>query len=331
MSRHIINEPENIVREALEGIQLLYPDTITCHTDPTFVVRAGGTRDKVALISGGGAGHEPLHSEFVGIGMLDAAVPGAVFSSPTAFQIRAAVDAVECGRGAVLIVKNYTGDKLNFSIAAELLAAEREIEMVIVDDDLATDSTEDGGPGRRGTGAVLAVEKICGAAAEQGWALREIADLGRRVVAASATLSIALRAGTPPGHLRPSFDLRPDEIEFGVGIHGERGRSTRKIAPASELVDDLVAPLLDAVGAERGDPVIAIVNGLGSTHALELAIATRELGRALDQRGVVLARVLTGTFVTSFDMHGLSITLVRVSSPFLELWDAPVNTPALSW
>ncbi|MEN0140163.1 MAG: dihydroxyacetone kinase subunit DhaK [Rhodococcus sp. (in: high G+C Gram-positive bacteria)] len=331
MSRHILNQPENVVREALEGLQLLYPETITCHADPTFVVRADGTRDKVALISGGGAGHEPLHSEFVGIGMLDAAVPGAVFASPTAFQIRAAVDAVECGHGAVLIVKNYTGDKLNFSIAADLLAGERNIEMVIVDDDLATDTADDGGPGRRGTAAVLAVEKICGAAAERGRPLDEVANLGRAVVSASATLSIAFRAGTPPGHSRPSFDLQPDEIEFGVGIHGERGRGTRKTAPASELVDDLVAPLLDAVGAGHGDAVIGIVNGLGSTHGLELAIATRELAQSLSKRGVELARVLSGTFVTSLDMHGLSITLVRTNEQFLELWDAPVRTPALTW
>ncbi|MDH6279969.1 dihydroxyacetone kinase subunit DhaK [Prescottella agglutinans] len=330
-TRHFVNEPEDVTREALEGLQLLYPDMIVCHTDPSYVVRAGHRREKVALVSGGGAGHEPLHTQFVGIGMLDAAVPGAVFSSPTALQVRAAVQAVETGQGALLIVKNYTGDMLNFSIAAELLIDERATEIVVVDDDLATGGVSDDGPGRRGTAAVLAVEKICGAAAERGWTLSGVAELGRRIVASSSTLSVALRAGTPPGHARPSFDLADDEIEFGVGIHGERGRGTRPLVAVGALVDDLVEQLVDGGRVSKGDNVIAIVNGLGATHAIELAIATRELVRALDRRGIAHARLLSGSFVTSFDMHGLSITLVRVSDDFVELWDDPVRTPALTW
>lgn len=330
-SRHFVNEPENVTREALEGLQLLYPETLVCHRDPAYVVRAGRPRSKVALVSGGGAGHEPLHAQFVGAGMLDAAVPGAVFSSPTALQVRAAVEAVESGHGTLLIVKNYTGDMLNFSIAAELLTGSVTTEIVVVDDDLATAGGADGGPGRRGTAGVVAVEKICGAAAERGRSLADIADLGRRVVAASSTLGVALRAGTPPGHTRPSFDLAADEIEFGVGIHGERGRGTRPAAPVGVLVDELVEQLVGGGRVGPGDDVIAIVNGLGATHDLELAIATRELVRALGERGIGCARLLAGSLVTSFDMHGLSITLVRATDEFVDLWNDPVGTPALTW
>ncbi|QCQ91139.1 dihydroxyacetone kinase subunit DhaK [Rhodococcus sp. SGAir0479] len=330
-TRHFVNEPEDVTREALEGLQLLYPDALVCHTDPTFVVRAGERPSKVALVSGGGAGHEPLHARFVGTGMLDAAVPGAVFSSPTAFQVRSAIETVDTGHGTLLIVKNYTGDILNFSIAAELLDGDRAVEMVVVDDDLATDDLAPDGPGRRGTAAVVAVEKICGAAAERGDTLREVADLGRRVVASSSTLGVALRAGTPPGHSRPSFELGENEIEFGVGIHGERGRGTRPLTPVHELIDDLVGQLVAAGRIASGDDAIAIVNGLGATHELELAIAARELARALDRRGIGHARLIAGSFVTSFDMHGLSITLVRAADDLLELWDAPVRTPALTW
>ncbi|WP_280399033.1 dihydroxyacetone kinase subunit DhaK [Nocardia carnea] len=329
--RHFVNTPEDVTREALEGLQLLYPETIICHRDPAYIVRAGRPRPKVALISGGGAGHEPLHAQFVGNGMLDAAVPGAVFSSPTALQVRAAVEAVDSGHGALLIVKNYTGDLLNFSIAAELLTESAATEIVVVDDDLATDGDTDDGPGRRGTAAVLAVEKICGAAAERGWVLADIADLGRRVVAASATLGIALRAGTAPGHARPSFDLAAGEIEFGVGIHGERGRGTRPAGPVGVLVDEIVDHLAGSGRVAPGDDVIAIVNGLGATHGLELAITTRELVRALGERGIGCARLLAGSFVTSFDMHGLSITLVRATDEFIDLWNDPVSTPALRW
>lgn len=330
-TRHFVNEPEDVTREALEGLQLLYPDALVCHTDPAYVVRADRGRPKVALVSGGGAGHEPLHAQFVGHGMLDAAVPGAVFSSPTALQVRSAVEAVESGHGALLIVKNYTGDILNFSIAAELLDGIRTVEIVVVDDDLATSDIAEDGPGRRGTAAVVAVEKICGAAAERGYPLREVAELGRRVVASSSTLGVALRAGTPPGHSRPSFDLGENEIEFGVGIHGERGRGTRPLAPVGELVDDLVEQLVAGGRVGTGDDVIALVNGLGATHELELAIATRELVRALDKRGIGHIRLLAGSFVTSFDMHGLSVTLVRAADDLVELWDDPVRTPALNW
>jgi dihydroxyacetone kinase-like protein len=331
MTRFLMNEPDTVVSDALEGLEIAHRDLLRVHRDPRYVTRRHGAQNKVALVSGGGSGHEPLHSGFVGTGMLDAAVPGAVFSSPTAHQICAAVGAVDAGEGAVLIVKNYTGDVLNFSIAAEVLRAEHQVEMVLVDDDLATEPTAEGGPGRRGTAAVLAVEKICGAAAEQGASLKDVHELGRRVVQASATLGLAMQACTYPGQTRRSFDLSPGEVEFGVGIHGERGREVRAKTPARELVQELAHPVLEALGVSRGDAVIAIVNGLGGTHALEQAIATRELSRYLTGCGVQLARVLNGSYVTSLDMAGLSVTLVRATDEFLALWDQPVRTPALTW
>ncbi|WP_188990789.1 dihydroxyacetone kinase subunit DhaK [Saccharopolyspora thermophila] len=330
--RQLINDPDEFVSEALQGLQRAHPHLLRHNPDPAYLVRAdAGRRDKVALVSGGGSGHEPLHTGFVGVGMLDAAVPGAVFASPTAYQIRAAVEAAHRGRGVLLVVKNYTGDVLNFSIAAELVADDGiEVETVLVDDDLATDG-HDEGPGRRGTAAVVAVEKICGAAAERGAGLAEVAGLGRRVVDSARTMALALESCTHPGQSRRSFDLPDGEIEFGVGIHGERGIGRRPLAPVRELVPELARPVVDALGLRRGESVLAIVNGLGATHALELSVAHRELTEFLDGQGIHVARSLVGPYVTSLDMRGCSITLVRADDEFVDLWDAPVRTPALTW
>lgn len=333
----LANNPDDLVAEALTGMELAHPDIVAVHSDPTWVGRAAPATDKVAVVSGGGSGHEPLHTGFVGTGMLDAAVPGAVFASPTALQIQAAAVGAHAGRGVVLVVKNYTGDVLNFSIAAELAdSAGIAVETVLVDDDLATDFAvegvpDDGRPGRRGTAAVVGVEKIAGAAAEAGADLAEVAALGRRVAASSRTLALAFRAGTVPGRDRPSFELAEGEIEFGVGIHGERGIGTRGRADARELIAALTEPVVDALALARGDSVIAIVNGLGSTHALELALAHRELAGLLAGRGVRIARALVGSYVTALDMHGCSITLVRAEDDLLKLWDAPVRTAVLNW
>lgn len=338
--RALINEPGDLIAGALHGLQLTHPTLLRCSTDPVFVVRAQRPgRPKVALVSGGGSGHEPLHTGFVGPGMLDAAVPGAVFTSPTAFQIRTAVQAAEQGRGVLLIVKNYTGDVLNFSIAAELAGDDGvSVETVLVDDDLATDTTALGDaaedewrPGRRGTAAVVAVEKICGAAAEAGASLAEVAELGRRVAGSARTMALALAACTHPGQRRPSFELAADEVEFGVGIHGERGAGTRPYGPARELIGQLAAPVADALELSRGDTVIAIVNGLGSTHPLELSLAHGELTAFLAARGITIVRNLVGSYVTALDMRGCSITLLRATDEFLHRWDAPVRTAALTW
>lgn len=335
--RQLINDSDDLVASALEGLQLAHPTMLKCNANPAYVMRsAGSDGPKVALISGGGSGHEPLHTGFVGSGMLDAAVPGTVFASPTAFQIKAAIQAAHRGRGALLIVKNYTGDVLNFSIAAELAAAEGiATETVLVDDDVATEKVQvdgdEGGPGRRGTAAVIAVEKICGAAAEDGAGLAETAELGRRVAGSARTMALALQACTHPGQDRPAFDLAEDEVEFGVGIHGERGIGIRPYAPVRDMVAELAAPVVDALGLARGSAVIAIVNGLGATHGLELSLAHLELASYLGTRGITIARALVGTYVTALDMRGCSITLVRAPEEFIELWDAPVRTPALTW
>ncbi|MBD2894659.1 PEP-dependent dihydroxyacetone kinase, dihydroxyacetone-binding subunit DhaK [Actinomadura sp. RB99] len=331
MSGYVLNERDTFVRQAVEGLEAAHPGLVRVHDDPLFVTRRTPARGKVALVSGGGSGHEPLHTGLVGTGMLDAAVPGAVFTSPTALQVRDAARAVDTGEGVVLIVKNYTGDVLNFRIAADLLGDRHRVEVVVVDDDLATASADDGGPGRRGTAAVLAVEKICGAAAEAGAPADRVRDLGREVVARSATLGLALEACTNPMTGMRSFDLAPDEIEFGVGIHGERGIGTRAAGTAAELVESLVRPLVEHLGLRRGDAVSAIVNGLGATHAMELGVALREVRRVLAGDGIALARSLTGSYVTSLDMRGFSVTLTALTPDLTDLWDAPVRTPALTW
>jgi dihydroxyacetone kinase-like protein len=279
------------------------------------------------VLSGGGSGHEPLHVGFVGAGMLDAAVPGGIFASPTAMQVEAATEAADSGRGVVHVVKNYTGDVMNFGMAAEM--ADADVETVLVDDDVATESED--GPGRRGTAAVIAVEKVCGAAASRGDSLADVAALGRRVAAGARSMAVALHAPTHPGQDRPSFDLPPGEIELGVGIHGERGVGRRAHASAAELAAALVGPVSGALGLQGGDRVLAIVNGLGATHGLELHVMFAEVGRLLDARGIVLARSLVGPYVTSLDMSGCSVTLVRLDDELTALWDAPVRTPALTW
>lgn len=332
--RQFVNDPDEFVTEALQGLVLAHP-SLALHADPAYVVRADRGRPKVALVSGGGSGHEPLHSGFVGTGMLDVAVPGEVFASPTAFQVTAATRAADLGHGVLQVVKNYTGDVLNFQIAGEINAEEgTRVETVLVDDDHATDPSLTGlddGPGRRGTGATLVVEKVCGAAAETGADLAQLAALGRRTVALSRTMAVALSGAAHPGSTRPSFDLADDEVELGVGIHGERAAHRAPFAPARELVGALVAPLVEALELRRGDRVLALVNGMGATHPLELSVCFREVHAALTGLGVEIGRSLVGTYLTSLDMAGVSLTLTRLDDELLRLWDAPVRTPALTW
>jgi len=330
--RQFLNDSGTLVAQALEGLERANPGVVRWNRDPSFVVRADDDpRERVGVISGGGSGHEPLHTGFVGRGMLDAAVPGGIFASPSMTQIVAATRAAHHGRGVVHVVKNYTGDIINFGLARDEAIDEGiEVETVVVADDLATDAVADG-PGRRGTAAVVAVEKICGAAADRGAALAEVVALGSEVAEHSRSMAIALEAPTHPGAAAPSFELAHDEIELGAGIHGERGIDRRPFAPARELAALLVEPLARALGLARGDEVIAIVNGLGSTHLLELSVMFLETARLLDDLGVAVARSLVGSFVTSLDMAGCSITLVRARPALIELWDAPVNTPGLRW
>src|SRR5690625_360074 len=335
--RFFSNDPDSFVIEAVEGLTIAHPG-IAMERDPLYVYRAERVADqaqrpfgKVALVSGGGTGHEPLHAGFIGAGMLDAAVPGAVFASPTAIQVAAATQRVAGGGGVLHIIKNYTGDVINFKIAAELCADEGiEVRHVLVADDVATDIA-DSRVGRRGTGATLVVEKICGAAAEEGADLDKLVQLGEAVGENARSMALALDAGTHPGTGKKSFELGPNEVEFGVGIHGERGRKRIEFGLADDLVAKLLEPLREALALERGDAVIAIVNGLGSTQLTEQYLLTRSLRNLLDDQGIEMRRVLTGSYVTALDMSGISITLVRAQDEFVRLWDAPVNTPALRW
>ena len=328
--RQFLNDPDEFVNQALEGLVLAHP-SLELRTDLTFVIRAHRGAPKVALVSGGGSGHEPLHTGFIGHGMLDAAVPGAVFASPTAFQVTAATRAADLGQGVLQIVKNYTGDVLNFQIAGEISAEEgTRVERVLVDDDLASDNGDDG-PGRRGTGATLVVEKVCGAAAERGAPLMEIAVLGRRVVTRSRSMAVALTGAAAPGSAVPSFELADDEVELGVGIHGERAAQRAPFTTARELVRQLVDPLVTALELRRGDGVLVFVNGMGATHPLELSVCFREVHAALAEKGIDVIRSLVGSYVTSLDMAGVSLTLTRTDDQVLRLWDAPVRTPALTW
>ena len=327
--RQLLNAPEDVVPEALEGLALTHPDLVTYEPGAALVLRRRFTPGKVGLVSGGGSGHEPLHAGFVGVGMLDVAVAGAVFASPTALQIHAGTTAAAQGAGVLQVVKNYTGDVLNFQIAREIAADEGvEVAAVLVDDDLATTGTK---VGRRGTAAVVAVEKVCGAAAEAGADLATLAALGRRVVDASRSLALALEAGTHPGGTEPAFTLPDDLVELGVGIHGERGTGRVPFGRADDLVDQLVGPLVDDLALDGAEPVLAIVNGLGGTSPLQLSVVARRVHRHLATRGVAVARSLVGSYVTSLDMQGVSVTLVRADDELLRLWDAPVRTPALTW
>ncbi|MFC7455861.1 dihydroxyacetone kinase subunit DhaK [Brachybacterium sp. GCM10030267] len=332
MRRSIINDPDDLIPQALEGLVLSHPTLLELNAEHRFLTRKQPARDKVGLVSGGGSGHEPLHAGFVGTGMLDVAVAGAVFASPTALQVLEATKAADSGRGVVQIVKNYTGDVLNFRIAGEITGDDAiETEMVLVDDDLATDTEDDEGPGRRGTAATVIVEKVCGAAAEAGASLQEVAEIGRRAAASARTMSLALTAGTHPGDGQPQFELEADEIELGVGIHGERAAQRASFADADGLTDLLLDPLLEELGLARGDEVIAIVNSLGSTYPLELNVVARALHHRLGDAGIEISRSLVGPYVTSLDMHGVSITLMPLDDQLRSLWDAPVRTPALTW
>jgi phosphoenolpyruvate---glycerone phosphotransferase subunit DhaK len=329
--KKFINDPADVVREALAGLAAAHPD-LRVDADAGVVVRRDAPlAGKVGIVSGGGSGHEPLHAGFVGPGMLDAACPGEVFTSPVPDQILAATRAVDGGAGVVHIVKNYTGDVLNFQLAAELAVEEKVgVHAVLVDDDVAVeDSTWTAG--RRGTGATLIVEKICGALAEERIPLSEVAEEGRRVNANSASFAVALSGATTPAAGEPGFVLADDEMEVGVGIHGEPGRRREPLRPAREVAAMALDAILAAKPLPAGADVIALVNGLGGTPLIELYLLYGEVARILADAGVTIARSLVGNYVTSLDMAGASITLCRADEQMLRLWDAPVHTPALRW
>lgn len=330
--KKLINDPQAVVSESVEGFGLAHADIVTVHTDPLYVARVGGAvTGKVGLVSGGGSGHEPLHAGFVGAGMLDAAVPGAVFTSPTPDQIAPALAASDGGAGVLAIVKNYTGDVLNFETAAELADADGvTVRSVVVNDDVAVEDSLYTA-GRRGVAGTVAVEKIAGAAADRGDSLDAVAAVAERVIANVRTMGVALSACTVPHAGKPSFDLPEDEIEVGIGIHGEPGRHRRPMATADEITQMLLDPVVDDLGLSGGEQVLLLVNGMGGTPASELYIVYRQARRLLEARGVQVARSLVGNYVTSLEMQGASVTVLRLDDELTGLWDAPVHTAALRW
>ena len=330
--KKLINSPDDVVRDALRGMEAAHGDRLTISYDPYMVVRKDApVQGKVGIISGGGSGHEPMHGGFVGPGMLDAACPGEVFTSPTPDQMLEATKAVNGGAGVLHVVKNYTGDVMNFDMAADMGKGEGiEVETVLTNDDVAVEDSLYTA-GRRGVGVTVLVEKICGAAADDGKSLAEVAELGRRVNANGRSMGMALTPCITPGSGEPSFELAEDEVEIGIGIHGEPGRFRETIGPASQITERLMTPILEDLPFSSGDKVLAFVNGMGGTPLLELYVVYAEVAKIAQEHGLSIERNLVGNYITSLEMQGCSITLVRLEDDMVRYWDAPVNTPALRW
>jgi len=327
--KKLINSPDTVVADALAGLAAAHP-ALAVDIENKIITRAGGsTAGKVGLVSGGGSGHEPLHGGFVGYGMLDAACPGEVFTSPVPDQILVATKAVNGGAGVLHVVKNYTGDVLNFEMAAELAGDEGiEVVPVVINDDVAVqDSLYTAG--RRGTGATVFVEKIAGALAERTARLGQVAAVAREVNERSRSFGIALTSCTVPAAGKPTFEIGDAEIEFGIGIHGEPGRSRVPLATASEIT----SAALDAIAADMplaGD-LLVMVNGMGGTPLIELYLVYNEVHKYLTGRGARITRNLVGNYITSLEMQGFSVTVCSLTDALADLWDAPVDTPALRW
>ena len=330
--KKLINKPDEVVLEELKGIELAHPDLVKVYYDPDYIVRADApVKGKVGIVSGGGSGHEPMHGGFVGMGMLDAACPGAVFTSPTPDQMLEATKAVDSGAGVLHLVKNYTGDIMNFEMAADLAKAEGiDVEAVVIDDDVAVkDSLWTAG--RRGVGLTVLMEKIVGAAAEEGRSLKELADLARKINGQGRSMGMALTSCVVPHAGKPTFDLPEDEMEIGIGIHGEPGRTRMKIKPADEVTEMLLMPVVEDLPFESGDKVLVFVNSMGGTPLIELYIVYRKAVEMLEAKGIKVVRNLIGPYITSLEMAGASITLLKMDDDMVKLWDAPVKTAGLRW
>jgi dihydroxyacetone kinase-like protein len=326
--KKFMNSPETLLAESLDGFVAAHADLVVAGGERKFVRRKTLTPGKVALISGGGSGHEPLHAGFVGLGMLDAACPGQIFTSPTPDQMLAAVESVDQGEGVILIVKNYEGDVMNFEMAAEL--SEGRCAAIVTDDDVAVE-TSTYSTGRRGVAGTLIVEKLVGAAAELGMKRAELQALGANVNRRTRSMGVALTSCTVPAAGKPNFELGETDVEMGVGIHGEPGRRRVALAPARTMVEEMVEAILRDLAPKRGDEAILFVNGFGGTPLIELYLVYHEAARILEAAGVKPARSLVGSYVTSLDMAGASITLSLLDDEATKLWDAPVHTPALRW
>jgi dihydroxyacetone kinase-like protein len=330
--KKLINKPEDVVVQSLGGVAAAHGELVKVLYNPNIVVRADApVQGKVGVISGGGSGHEPMHGGFVGMGMLDAACPGDVFTSPTPDQMEAATKAVNGGAGVLHIVKNYTGDVMNFEMAAELCQAEGiEVVAVVTNDDVAVqDSLYTAG--RRGVGITVLAEKICGAAAEKRMNLQQVADLCRKVNDQGRSMGMALTSCTVPAAGKPTFDIGDSEMEIGIGIHGEPGRKRMDLQSADEITEMMAEAIISDLPYKNGDSVIAMVNGMGGTPLIELYIIYNKLNQICQAKGIKIVRNLVGNYITSLEMQGCSITLLKTDNELTALWDAPVHTPALRW
>ncbi len=354
--KKLINDVDDVVKEQLQGMAVAHPDALKVNFEPYYVYRADApVEGKVALVSGGGSGHEPMHGGFVGMGMLDGACPGEVFTSPTPDQMYEAAKVVDGGAGVLFIVKNYTGDVLNFETAAELAHADgMKVQSILIDDDVAVkDSLYTAG--RRGVGTTVLAEKIVGAAAEAGYDLDQCADLCRKVNQNGRSMGMAITSCTVPAAGKPTFELGDNEMEIGIGIHGEPGQKRMDMVTADEVTQMMADEILDDAAYSRtvrewdrendvweekeltdepfaeGDQVIAFVNSMGGTPVSELYAVYRKLKEICDARGITIARNLIGPYITSLEMQGMSITLLKADEEILKFWDDPVNTPGLRW
>ncbi len=330
--KKLVNSPQEVVREALEGMEAAHGDRLRISYEPAYIVRKDApVKGKVGLLSGGGSGHEPMHGGFVGKGMLDAACPGQVFTSPTPDQMYEASKAINGGAGILHIVKNYTGDIMNFDLAAEMLRSDGiEVQSVLTDDDVAVENSLYTA-GRRGVGLTVLMEKLLGAAAEQRMSLTDVQKLGNLIRNTGRSMGMALTPCTVPHAGKPSFELPDDEIELGIGIHGEPGRRRVKFASADDITEMLMEPVINDIPFKKGDEVLLFVNGMGGTPLVELYIVYRKAAQIASRHGLKIVRNLVGSYITSLEMAGTSITLLRMNDQLCKLWDAPVDTPALRW
>jgi phosphoenolpyruvate---glycerone phosphotransferase subunit DhaK len=329
--KKLINDPQDVVAEALLGIDAARPDVRVDHANRIIYRRDTPKSGKVGLVSGGGSGHEPLHGGFVGLGMLDAACAGQIFTSPTPDQMLEATKGVDSGSGVLHIVKNYTGDVMNFEMAAELAAAETGIgiDTVVINDDVAVEDSLYTA-GRRGVGVTVLLEKLVGAAAEEGRPLSDLVTLAQTINDSGRSMGMALTSCTVPAAGKPTFELSADEMELGIGIHGEPGRRRVALASAQQIANQLLEPILADLDF-TSSPVIAMLNGMGGTPLIELYLMYGEVAKILDRAGISVARNLVGNYITSLEMAGCSVTLLRADEKLIRLWDAPVNTAGLRW
>ena len=326
--KKFLNSQQTLLDESLDGFAAAHSDIVIVGEERKFVRRRTLAPGKVALVSGGGAGHEPLHAGFVGLGMLDAACPGQIFTSPTPDQMVAAVEAVDQGRGVVFIVKNYEGDVMNFEMAAEM--TDGRCTTIVVDDDVAVEASTYS-TGRRGVAGTLIVEKIVGAAAEKGMGRADLQGLGKTVNRRTRSMGVALTSCTVPAAGKPNFELGADEMEMGVGIHGEPGRRRVKLASADAIADEMTAAIVGDLDNPTGGEALLLINGFGGTPLIELYLVYNAARRLLEKRGLRIARSLVGNLVTSLEMAGCSITVSQLDPETTALWDHPVHTAALRW